>query len=191
MLRPERRGIVHYFKAQADLIVQAVQTASPERWSMKSKSFVAMLAFLVLVICAYDAFGQSGRKKIRLSLSSTTVALLPTFAAHDKGFFRDEGFDVELVHMPATLASTALMTGELDYNGAVSGVISAAVQNPPSGKESANKPDEAKRYNANKQGYKEPIHIREHFISHLYEGFSILLGELLESRVACWIDSSF
>jgi NitT/TauT family transport system substrate-binding protein len=33
--------------------------------------------------------------------------------------------------MPATLASTALMTGDLDYNGAVSGVISAAVQGRP------------------------------------------------------------
>ena len=75
---------------------------------------------LVAAICIPDdALAQSSRKKIRLSLSSTTVALLPTFAAHDKGFFRDEGFDVEIIHMPATLASTALMTGDLDYNGAV------------------------------------------------------------------------
>ncbi|HEV8723303.1 MAG TPA: ABC transporter substrate-binding protein [Candidatus Binatia bacterium] len=98
---------------------------------MRTKIIVALLILLIAELYADSAVAQSGRKKIRLSLSSTTVALLPTFAAFDKGFFRDEGFDVELIHMPATLASTALMTGDLDYNGAVSGVISAAVQGRP------------------------------------------------------------
>ncbi len=95
-------------------------------------------ATTVMVLLLFEAFfgvngvdAQPSRKKIRLSLSSTTVTLLPTFAAHDKGFFRDEGFEVELIHMPATLASTALMTGDLDYNGAATGVISAAVQGRP------------------------------------------------------------
>ena len=98
---------------------------------MKSKALITMMMLFVVGTCADSVFAQSGRKKIRLSLSSTTIALLPTFAAFDKGFFRDEGFDVELIQMPATLASTALMTGDLDYNGAVSGVISAAVQGRP------------------------------------------------------------
>lgn len=98
---------------------------------MKRRSFVVSGLLLVTWIFANHSLAQFPRKKIRLSLSSTTVALLPTFAAHDKGFFRDEGFDVEIIHMPATLASTALMTGDLHYNGAVSGVISAAVQGRP------------------------------------------------------------
>lgn len=97
---------------------------------MRTKSFVMMILLLV-VIGVDGATAQSSLKKIRLSLSSSTVALLPTFAAYDKGFFREEGFDVELIQMAATLASTALMTGDIDYNGAVSGVISAAVQGRP------------------------------------------------------------
>ncbi len=98
---------------------------------MKIATLVMVLILFALGIGADGADAQSSRKKIRLSLSSTTVALLPTFAAYDKGFFRDEGFDVELIQMPATLASTALMTGDLDYNGAATGVISAAVQGRP------------------------------------------------------------
>ena len=68
------------------------------------KSFVAVPVLLATI----DDPAQTGRKKLRSSLSSTTVTLLPTFAAHDKGFFRDEGLDVEVIHMPATLASTKL-----------------------------------------------------------------------------------
>ena len=98
---------------------------------MKIRILAALLILITVRISSDGADAQSSRKKIRLSLSSTTVTLLPTFAAHDKGFFRDEGLDVELIHMPATLASTALMTGDLDYNGAATGVISAAVQGRP------------------------------------------------------------
>ena len=97
---------------------------------MKLNSFLTTI-LLPLMLGANGTDAQPSRKKIRLSLSSTTVALLPTFAAYDKGYFREEGFDVELIRMPATLASTALMTGDLDYNGAATGVISAAVQGRP------------------------------------------------------------
>ena len=98
---------------------------------MKRRWLTGVTALIIGAMLANCALAQPVRKKIRLSLSSNNVALLPTFAAYDKGFFRDEGFDVELIHMAATLASTALMTGDLDYNGAATGVISAAVQGRP------------------------------------------------------------
>ena len=94
-------------------------------------TFFATIILAGTIISTGGADAQSTRKKIRLSLSSTNVALLPTFAAYDRGFFRAEGFDVELIQMLATLASTALMTSDLDYNGAATGVISAAVQGRP------------------------------------------------------------
>lgn len=98
---------------------------------MKTRLITVLLILLIFEACSHSALAQSGGKRIRLSLSSTNVALLPTYAAYDKGFFRDEGFDVELIQMAATLASTALLTGDLDYNGAATGVISAAVQGRP------------------------------------------------------------
>ena len=74
---------------------------------MKIRILAALLSLTTFGIGSDGAARTSG-KKLRLSLSTTTVTLLPTFAAHDKGFIRDEGLDVELIHMPATLASTKL-----------------------------------------------------------------------------------
>jgi hypothetical protein len=54
---------------------------------MKVKLVVTFLILLIAELYSNSALAQSPRKKIRLSLSSTTVALLPTFAAFDKGFF--------------------------------------------------------------------------------------------------------
>ena len=112
-------------------MVKPFEPYSGKSNSIKGKAFIAMMMLVIMGMGAESASAQPARKKIRLSLSSTNVALLPTFAAYDKGFFRDEGFDVELIQMAATLASTALMTGDLDYNGAATGVISAAVHGRP------------------------------------------------------------
>jgi NitT/TauT family transport system substrate-binding protein len=66
-----------------------------------------------------------------MGISTTSIAFLSIYAAQLKGFYRDEGIDLELILMPATLASSAVLTGDIDYNGAVTGVIAAAVQGRP------------------------------------------------------------
>lgn len=83
------------------------------------------------VFCLPSAWSQSGTKKVRLALPSTNVTFIPMFAALRKGYFKDEGLDVEIVMMRANLASTALVTGDIDYNGAVTGVIGGAIMGQP------------------------------------------------------------
>ena len=58
-----------------------------------------------------------------MGISTTSIAFLSIYAGQLKGFYRDEGIDLELILMPATLASSAVLTGDIDYNGAVTGVI--------------------------------------------------------------------
>src|SRR5258705_13090529 len=70
-------------------------------------------------------------KKVRLASSSTNVSFLAIYTALHRGFFKDEGIDLEIIFMPANLASTAVLNGDVDYNGAVTGTIGAAVQGRP------------------------------------------------------------
>jgi NitT/TauT family transport system substrate-binding protein len=63
--------------------------------------------------------------------SSTNVSFLAIFTALPRGFFKDEGIDLEIIFMPANLASTAVLNGDVDYNGAVTGTIGAAVRGQP------------------------------------------------------------
>ena len=94
------------------------------------------LAYLLLALLTMALFlPQSGYpqtlKKIRLGSSSTNVSFLALYTAVHRGFFKDEGLDLEIVFMPANLASTAVLNGDVDYNGAVTGTIGAAVQGRP------------------------------------------------------------
>ena len=86
---------------------------------------------LVTIACfTPDAHAQA-LKKVRMGSSSTNVSFLALYTALNRGFFREEGLDLENIFMPANLASTAVLNGDLDYNGAVTGTIGAAVHGQP------------------------------------------------------------
>jgi NitT/TauT family transport system substrate-binding protein len=96
---------------------------------------------IILMIALAWFFAQSAHvipsadaqavKKIRLGSSSTNVSFLALYTALHRGFFKDEGIDLEIIFMPANLASTAVQAGDIDYNGAVTGTIGAAVRGQP------------------------------------------------------------
>lgn len=90
-----------------------------------------LVGLLIVVLLPEHAQAQSALKKIRMGTSSTNVSYLALYAAMHRGFFKEEGIDLELIFMPANLASTAVLTGDIDYNGAVTGVIGAAVRGQP------------------------------------------------------------
>ena len=90
-----------------------------------------LFSSILLLSIATDSRAQSGLKKLRMGSSSTNVSFLALYTALNRGFFKDEGIDLEIVFMPANLASTAVLNGDLDYNGAVTGTIGAAVQGRP------------------------------------------------------------
>jgi ABC-type nitrate/sulfonate/bicarbonate transport system substrate-binding protein len=101
-----------------------------ERKSITAKLLgVSFILFTVVFTARADA--QAGPKKVRMGSSSTNVSFLALYTALHRGFYKDEGIDLEIVFMPANLASTAVQAGDVDYNGAVTGTIGAAVRGQP------------------------------------------------------------
>jgi NitT/TauT family transport system substrate-binding protein len=96
----------------------------------RQKLTLAVILIFVTAI-ATSSHAQSGLKTVRMGSSSTNVSFLALYTALNRGFFKDEGIDLEIVFMPANLASTAVLNGDIDYNGAVTGTIGAAVQGRP------------------------------------------------------------
>jgi NitT/TauT family transport system substrate-binding protein len=68
---------------------------------------------------------------VRMGSSSTNVSFLAFFAALHRGFFKDEGIDLEIIYMAANLTSAAVLSGDLDYSAAVTGLIGGAVRGQP------------------------------------------------------------
>jgi NitT/TauT family transport system substrate-binding protein len=90
-----------------------------------------LLSLTIGFLTSANCHAQSGLKKVRMGSSSTNVSFLALYTAFHRGFFKDEGIDLEIIYMPANLASTAVLSGDIDYNGAVTGTIGAAVRGQP------------------------------------------------------------
>jgi NitT/TauT family transport system substrate-binding protein len=81
-------------------------------------------------IAPYGANAQT-LKKVRLGSSSTNISFLAIYTALHRGFYKDEGIDLEIIQMAANLTSAAVMSGDLDYSAAVTGLIGGAVRGQP------------------------------------------------------------
>ena len=102
---------------------------------MRTNPRPALALALALLFTAGGIFSSTAHaqtlKKVRMGSSSTNVSFLALYTALHRGFFKDEGIDLEIIFMPANLASTAVLAGDVDYNGAVTGTIGAAVRGQP------------------------------------------------------------
>src|SRR2546430_103995 len=87
---------------------------------MKQSRFVAQLILvIVLFIAAEQGWPQTLPERVKIAVSSRGIAFIDLYIAQDRGFFREEGLDPELIQVSANVATAALVAGEGDALGAV------------------------------------------------------------------------
>ena len=101
-------------------------------WRIQRQLPIAQLVVALVLISAlsFSAAAQERRSKIRISNAGLTITALPLLAACDWGIFNASGMDVEIIIMAASLAPSALSTGDIDY---IAGVGPASVSATLSG----------------------------------------------------------
>ena len=92
-----------------------------------------ILLIYLLAVCTVGVGTENAcaAEKIRISVSSLDVAFLTSGVAYKRGFFKEEGLDVELIRMNANVSITALATGDIDYTMIFGSVVRAAVRGLP------------------------------------------------------------
>jgi len=92
-----------------------------------------VLSFLILLLAVADAniLAQAPAEKVRMGIQSTNIGFLPFHAAYHKGFYRDQGIDLEMIFMPTQAVNAAFIRGDLDYSAAVNGIIQGIVRGAP------------------------------------------------------------
>ena len=71
---------------------------------------------------------QSPLKKVRMRIQSTNIGFLPFHVAYHKGFYREQGIDLEMIFMSTQAVNAAFIRGDLDYSAAVNGIIQGIVR---------------------------------------------------------------
>jgi NitT/TauT family transport system substrate-binding protein len=93
------------------------------------KTVIGVFTLFSLMVISSPALPQL--KKIRFSTTSIAVTELQFRIAHLKGFYREEGLDLETLLIRGSVGMQALIGGSVDYASAAGSIIAAGVRGAP------------------------------------------------------------
>ena len=94
-------------------------------------TLVALLGALFFVSAAPESRAQAPLQKVTISYSSSGITSIEFFIAKEKGFFREEGLEPQLVQMSANAAIAAGITGDLVGLSSIGSAIRAVQRGAP------------------------------------------------------------
>lgn len=92
------------------------------------KLYCILLTLSVLGIPG--GFG-AGADQARIAITNPNMSFLPSGVALKKGFFKDEGLEVEIIRMNVPTIITALVTGDIGYTLLFGSVVRGALRGMP------------------------------------------------------------
>lgn len=83
--------------------------------------------FQVGTQCVFSAENPGKLTPLRIGVPSRSATIMPFFVARERGFFREEGFDAQIILMKAQQTVQALLGGSIEFGAAAGTAVSAAV----------------------------------------------------------------
>lgn len=87
--------------------------------------------FLIAAFVCVDCRPALAADKIRIAVANFNVSFMTAGVAAKKGYFKDEGLEVEIIAMRPPVSITALASGDIDYTTVFGSVVRAAVRGLP------------------------------------------------------------
>jgi len=94
------------------------------------RQFGALLGVFFSLGAPMEALGQNLERAI-MAVPGIGLSQLPAFVAQDKGFYKQERLEVLMVVMDGTIATGAMIGGDIDYNLALASGVSALLNGAP------------------------------------------------------------
>jgi NitT/TauT family transport system substrate-binding protein len=98
-----------------------------------------LIAVLTTLVCASAVIAttragsaaERPAERVRIAVSSKSLGFLDAWAARERGFYRAQGLDAEIIAMRPPVAAAALHAGEIDYNFGASTTLRASLSGLP------------------------------------------------------------
>jgi NitT/TauT family transport system substrate-binding protein len=95
------------------------------------KKWLTVFAISVAVALINPRSPALGADKVKFALPGNSMGYLPLFVAVHRGFFKDEGIDIELPRLIPAMAQNALMSGDVHYHGLADSGLRLAARGAP------------------------------------------------------------
>src|ERR1051326_2627905 len=85
----------------------------------------------VFLFALFAVAPGAGAREVKVSIPAHSVSHIAFYTAQEKGYYRDEGLDVELILMSAPVAIRALVGGDVDVSSVGGSAITPIVRGVP------------------------------------------------------------
>ena len=83
---------------------------------MRLVTFCRFLLFFLVLFAALSPAEAQQLRKVNAAIPAITPAAAPFAIAKDRGFYREEGLDVDLIVMPSAVGIQALIGGNVNFS---------------------------------------------------------------------------
>ena len=90
-----------------------------------------IIVLQVLLLATVSTREVAHGERVKLGLPSKSMGYLPLFVAINRGFFKEEGIDLDVQLMLPNIAHNALFQGEIDYHGAADSALRLSARGAP------------------------------------------------------------
>ena len=84
-----------------------------------------------LILLLAIASTADAADSIRVSYATLSAAYMDHICAMDKGYFREDGLNIEVIRAPGGVATPGLLSGQFQFSSSASSAVSAAVRGGP------------------------------------------------------------
>jgi NitT/TauT family transport system substrate-binding protein len=91
---------------------------------------VILLALLGCLSVSAEALGQY-LERVMMAVPGIGLSQLPVFVAREKGFYKQERLEALIIVMDGTIATRAMIAGDIDFNLAFASGVSAILNGAP------------------------------------------------------------
>ena len=86
---------------------------------------------MLVLLLLFGLATETEARKLHVAVATFSQSVLPLVVAQEKGYFREEDLDVELILMTASVANMALLGGNVDFISTGSSAIGAIFRGAP------------------------------------------------------------
>ncbi|HEV8721594.1 MAG TPA: ABC transporter substrate-binding protein [Candidatus Binatia bacterium] len=95
---------------------------------MQSKHLRSFFVLAVSILCVPFVLKSARAENVKVGIPSLTVTMLPLPVAKERGFFQQEGLNVDFVLMPAALNIKVLLSGDIQYATTITAGVVANIR---------------------------------------------------------------
>ena len=96
---------------------------------MKWRNRFAAIAAASLILLSGIRVGYA--RTVRVGIPGHNITQAAFYSARDRGWYRDEGLEVQLIMMPAPVSNLALIAGNVDFTSVPTAAITAVLRGAP------------------------------------------------------------